>query len=464
MKIIVLNGSPKGTLSVTMQYLLYIKKKFPQHKLKILHVAQQIKKLEENHEKFQEIIKEIKSADGIVWGFPLYYMLVPSQYKRFIELIWERNAENTFKGKYTALVATSINFFDHMAINYMNAICDDLQMKCIGFFSAEMFDLMIRKQREQLILFAENFFYSIENNLPPLRQYPKLKYRDFDYTPSLIEDDKKKVNPEEKRILLITDSIDTQTNLGKMIEKFQDCFSEEIEIINLYDIDIKGGCLGCCQCGYDNQCIYKEKDGFTEFWNAKLIPADILIFAGNVTDRYLSSRWKMFFDRSFFNGHIPTLIRKQFAYILSGPLAQISNLKQFIQAYTESQESNLVNIVTDEFGDSREIDVLILDLAKNLIRFAKVNYIKPQTFLSKGGFKILRDAVFGRMRFIFQADHRFYEEHGYYDFPQDDERAIKMNDIFIPLTKNEKSRKQFYSMIKSQMVKPLQGVVANPNK
>jgi hypothetical protein len=63
-----------------------------------------------------------------------YYFLVSSQYKRFIELIWERKAEGFFKDKYTAVLSTSIHFFDHTAHNYMNAICDDLEMKYLGFF------------------------------------------------------------------------------------------------------------------------------------------------------------------------------------------------------------------------------------------------------------------------------------------------------------------------------------------
>jgi hypothetical protein len=38
-KIIVLNGSPKGKLSVTMQYINYIEKIFPHHELKIFDIS-----------------------------------------------------------------------------------------------------------------------------------------------------------------------------------------------------------------------------------------------------------------------------------------------------------------------------------------------------------------------------------------------------------------------------------------
>ncbi|MFX1316778.1 MAG: NAD(P)H-dependent oxidoreductase [Promethearchaeota archaeon] len=464
MKISVLNGSPKGDQSATMQYVYYIQKKFPQHEIKIFNVAQQIKILEKNQEKFHSIIEEIETSDGVIWGFPLYVMLVSSQYKRFIELITERNVEEAFKNKYTIQIATSIHFYDHTAINYINAICNDLEMNYVGFFSAEMFDLMVKKEREKLVKFADNFFYTIENKLPTSRQFPPIKHREFDYLPKTIDFEKEKISTKGKKVLIISDSMDNQTNLGKMIQRLHDCFVEEIEVIDIYNIDIKGGCLGCMQCGYDNQCIYKDKDEFMEFWSKKLQSADILIVAGTIKDRYLSSRWKMVFDRSFFNGHIPTLTEKQIGFLISGPLGQIANLRQILQAYIELQNSNLVDIITDEYENSKEIDLLIYNFAKRLIKFSNSNYILPRTFLYVGGNKIFRDAIYGRMRFIFQADHRFYEKHGYYDFPQNDKRAKRMNEKFIPLIENNEGfRKKFYSRAKDEMIKPLKSIVADPN-
>ncbi len=142
MKITVLNGSPKGDTSVTMQYVHYIQKKFPQHELKILNVSHRIKKLERDETAFQEILDEVQSADGVLWASPVYFLLVPSQYKRFIELISERGAEAVFEHKYTAALTTSIHFYDHTAHNYIHAVCDDLGMKYVGSFSADMRDLM----------------------------------------------------------------------------------------------------------------------------------------------------------------------------------------------------------------------------------------------------------------------------------------------------------------------------------
>jgi len=457
MKITVLNGSPKGDLSATMQYVHFIQKKFPQHDLKIFNIAQQIKKIEKDEKAFQEIIDEVKSSQAVLWAFPLYVFLVSSQYKRFIELISEKGVKEAFQNRYTAVLTTSIHFFDHTAHNYMHAICDDLDMKYVGAFSADMYDLLKEKEREKLILFAGNFLEAIENRMLTSKSFGPLTHRKFDYIPGNSE---KKIDDKGKKIVILTDSEGDQTSLARMIDRFKRSFSDPVEMINLYNLDIKGGCLGCIRCGHENICIYQDKDGFVEFYNSKLKTADVLIFAGTIKDRYLSSKWKQFFDRGFFNTHTPSLIGKQIGFIISGPLSQIPNLRQILEAYTEWQQANLVDVITDEHGDSAEIDALLQNLAERLIQLAGEGYIKPSTFLGVGAMKIFRDDVWGRLRFPFQADHRFYKKHGIYDFPQKDYKARITNRILILLTKIPSMKKEIYThRIKAEMIKPFQKIL-----
>ncbi|NOR82360.1 MAG: hypothetical protein GQ526_02575, partial [Ardenticatenales bacterium] len=367
MKITVLNGSPKGMTSVTMQYVHYVQKMFPQHELKIINISQRIKKIESGERAFQEILDQVRVSDGILWACPVYYFLVPSNYKRFIELVSERGAKEVFQDKYTAVLTTSIHFFDHTAHNYLHTICDDLDMRYVGSFSADMSDLLKATERERLRLFAKDFFEAIGNHAPTSRSYRPLIWRDFDYIPG---DARSRVDVGGKRVVIVTDAQERQANLIGMIERFKASFSGEIEIINLRDLDIKGSCLGCIQCGYNNQCVYQGKDDYNDFYNTKLKTADILVWAGTIQDRYLSSRWKEFLDRSFFNGHVPSLMGKQIGFIISGPLSQIPNLRQVLEAYVEMQHANLAGFVTDEYGDSAEIDSLLQNLAERLCRFA----------------------------------------------------------------------------------------------
>jgi len=457
MRITVLNGSPKGDLSVTMQYVHFIRKRFPQHDLKVFNIAQQIKTIEKDEKAFQEIIDDVKSSQAVLWAFPLYVFLVPSQFKRFIELISERGVKEAFQRRYTAVLTTSIHFFDHTAHNYMHAICDDLDMKYVGAFSADMYDLLKEREREKLVMFAGNFLEAVQNRTLTSKSFEPLTYRKFDYIPGDVE---KKIDDRGKKIVILTDSEDDQTNLLRMIDRLRGSFSDPVEMINLNHLDIKGGCLGCIRCGHDNTCIYQDKDEFVQFYNTKLKTADILIFAGMIRDRYLSSKWKQFFDRAFFNTHTPSLVGKQIGLIISGPLSQIPNLRQILEAYTEWQQANLVDVITDEHGDSIEMDALLQSFAERLIHLADERYVKPATFLGVGGMKIFRDDVWGRLRFPFRADDRFYKKHGIYDFPQKDYKARIMNRVLILLTKIPSMRKEIYvNRIKTEMIKPFQKII-----
>ena len=128
MTFIVLNGSPKGEHSITLQYVRFLQKKFPQHEFKTIHVSQKIKKIEKDEETFMKIIEEVRSSDGVFWCFGLWVLVVAAQYMRFIELISERGVEDAFRDKYTAALSTSIHYYDHTAHNYIRAVCEDLGM------------------------------------------------------------------------------------------------------------------------------------------------------------------------------------------------------------------------------------------------------------------------------------------------------------------------------------------------
>jgi len=441
MKIIVLNGSPKGDLSVTLQYVHFIQKKFPQHELKIIQISENIKKIERDENAFQEIIDEVRSSDGVLWSFGLWILCVPAQYMRFIELISERGVEDAFKNKYAAVLTTSIHFFDHTAHNYMRAVCEDLNMKYAEALSPEMRDLAEERGRGALIIFAENFFEAIEKKTATSRLFKPLTFSNFVYQPSVPEE---RIDTSGKKAVVLTDAYNSDTNLGKMIDRFRQSYSNEIEVIDLNDIDIRGACLGCMRCGYDYNCV--QKDGFTEFYNNRVRTADIIVFAGTVKGRYLSSKWKTFYDRAFFWNHTPSLVGKQMGYIISGPLSQNANLIQILEASsTARQDATHVDMITDECESSAEIDAQLQSLAERLISYSVKGYIKPQNFLGVGGHKIFRDDIWGQLRMIWQADHRYYKKHGKYDFPQKNYKIRIFNPIMISLTKIPKFRKKFYA-------------------
>jgi multimeric flavodoxin WrbA len=352
----------------------------------------------------------------VIWAFPLYFALVPSQYKRFIELIWERRRETAFKDTYAASISTSIHFFDHTAHNYINAICDDLNMNYVGSFSAGMRDLLKPQGQEKLRLFAKSYFGAVERNIKPPRTYQPIRWERFIYQPASTSGTKLQTS---KRIVVLTDS--EEGNTGRMIERFSHLFTEPIDVVNLNKVNITGGYQGCLKCGKQNVCAYTGRDDFIYMYNTKLKTADILIFAGALHDRYLSSKWKQFFDRSFFNTHQQSLERKQFAFLISGPLGLVTNLREILTAYVEWQNSNLVDMITDECASSSHLNSAITGLAERLIQFAHDGYLRPATFLGIGGLKIFRDDIWGGLRVVFKADHKTYKKPEY---------TISLRDIF----------------------------------
>jgi multimeric flavodoxin WrbA len=456
MKIVVLNGSPKGPVSVTMQYVGYIAKRLPEHELKVFHVAQMVHGLEKDLSRFEAIIEEIRSAEGVLWAFPLYILLVSSQYKRFIELIGERKAAGAFTGRYAAALSTSINFYDNAAHAYIRGISEDLGMKYLGFYSANMHDLMKKPEQERLELFAQSFFHGIANRDTPQRMYPPLQHEAVSPSPA---PPARRVPAANKRIVVLTDAQGRHRNLQAMIERFSQSIEDPVEVHNLYDLDIKGGCMGCLRCGFDNRCAYTGKDGFTDFYNTVLKSADVIVFAGTIADRQLSWKWRQFFDRSFFNCHTPSLTGKQTAFLVSGPLSQLPEMRQVYEAWMEIQRSNLVGFVSDEQIGGESIEDRIDTLAGRLIRQADSGYIRPRTFLGIAGMKIFRDDVWGGLRIVFRADHKAYKQLGVYDFPQ---RKIGRQ-ILVRLgwfiTGLPGIRRRFPQMVKQQMIQPYRKVL-----
>ena len=440
MKITVLSGSPKGELSITLQYIQYIIKKHPEHEYAIHLIGSRIHKIERDEKFFKSIIGDVASSDVVLWATPVYYMTIPSQLMRFIELIYERGADDAFKNRYAASLTTSIHFFDHTAHNYLHAVSDDLGMKYVDYYSAYMDDLLKDAGQKQALLFAENLFETAEKGLPYSNHYHPSGILEFEYTPAI---NPLNIDPENKRIVVIADSIYAGTNLDNMIKHFCESFTGSIEVIDLRNIEIKSGCIGCIRCSFDNRCTFCDEDGFYDFYEGTIKRADAIVFAGTITHHFLSSRFKKYLDRSFYNNHVPSIMGKQIGFIVSGRLRTEENLREIFKAYFEIQTANLVDFVTDEDQDSRKIDESLQCLASDIVRLSRKDYLIHRTFISVGGWKLFRDEVWGKLRFVFQADHKFYEENGLYDFPQDDIESLRFNEQMIELLKDPKIRDDF---------------------
>ncbi len=410
MQICVISGSPKGEKSVTLQYVRFLEQAFPEHTFSVIHAGREIRTIEQQEEVWNGLLATVKECDGVLWATPVYCTLIPAQLKRFIELIGTRNAMETFSGKYTAALTTSMHFFDHTAHAYLHGICDDLGMRYAGFCSAHMEDLRKEAFQEQLILFFSDFLEAIAEQRPIQRVFPLLPVISSSYIPEIPP---VTVDTHGKRVVVLHDA-EPGSGQEAMVRQLAACYGGSVLVAHIRDSMMKGGCQGCCRCAFDNTCIYD--DGFLAFWETYVVPADILVMAGTIQDRFLSATWKQFFDRSFFNGHVPAFEGKQVAYLVEGPLGHLANLREVLISLVMTEKANLAGIVTNE-PDPDEIDAALHALAERSVRLSDRGYIAPVTFPAVGGHKIFRDEIWGGMRATFKADDRYYRQHGLYDFP-----------------------------------------------
>ena len=102
MHITVINGSPKGEYSITLQTVCFLQRKFPEDTFTVIHAGQKIKALEKDFTKTRE---QLEVADALLFSYPVYTFLAPSQLHRFVELMKEHKVN--VQGKYATQITTS---------------------------------------------------------------------------------------------------------------------------------------------------------------------------------------------------------------------------------------------------------------------------------------------------------------------------------------------------------------------
>ncbi len=454
MKITVIGGSPKGKESVTIQYVNYIKSKYAEHQFDFIYPAQKIRSILSDDEKQKDVFDKIRAADFILWAFPLYYMSVHGNLKRFIELCYEKYPK-LFRNKYAACITTSIHFYDHTAHNYIQAVSEDLGMHFIGSHSPKMNDLLKKEGQVQTDKFACYIFRVVEEKISVPRKFFPLPYFSWEYKPG---PSAAKISTN-KKIVAVTDC--EEGNPGKMISYLKSLLEMEIDVVNLSKMKINGGCLGCLKCGPDNICSYEGKDEYIDTFRGKIMTADILIWAGKIKDRYLSWEWKQFLDRSFFNTHQPVLAEKQFIFLVSGPLSYMGNLKEMLTTYVEMEGSRLAALVSDECRDSFRLNSEIESAVRMAIEASVEGYVCSDTFRSTAGRKIFRDDVYEGMKVVFRADHRTYKKIGYYDFQgRSLFNRLKMSIAYL-ITSIPFIKKGMFSNMVGSMVAPFRKITGS---
>ena len=398
MKILIVNGSPRGRFSVTLQTCLYLEKRFPGHSFEYLNAGAGIQSFERD---MAPAAAAFSRAELVIFAYPVYTFLVPSQLHRFLELMKERRLD--VRGLCATQLTTSKHFFDVTAHRFVEENCRDMGMRVIRGLSADMEDLLTEKGQQEAERFLEYAVFCAENGIVDTETAQAAEEPAPVYECAL-EPVKKQ---EGFDTVIIGDLREGDESLRAMIKDFDAVYPYRTRFVNLADFPFKGGCLGCLNCAISGQCVYK--DGFEKLLQDTVQKADAVIYAFRLQDHSMGSRFKMYDDRQFCNGHRTLAEGKPFGYLCLGDVKNERNLLTVLEARCSVEHSFLAGVASDTDG--------IRALSARTAWALEHGYTPPRTFYGVGGMKIFRDLVW-LMRGMMKADHKFYKEHGLYDFPQ----------------------------------------------
>ena len=443
MKIAVINGSPKGKYSITYQTVRYLERKYPAHTFSVLHAGQTVRALEKDFSGARALLEE---ADALLFSYPVYTFLAPSQLHRFIELVKASGVD--LSGKYATQITTSKHFYDVTAHKYVEENALDLGMRYIRGLSADMEDLLTEGGRVDAEKFFDRFLWSVENGV-----YTEGKGAPAPFTPSPVTVPEEGGEQKEKDVVILTDSTDGESNLARMIERFRRVFGYTTRVVNVGEYPFSGGCLGCFRCAVSEKCVYK--DGFDRFLRENIQKADAIVYAFTVRDHSMGARFKMYDDRNFCNGHRTVTVGMPVGYLVSGNYSAEHNLRTVIEARSETGGNFLSGVATDEGNTDAAVDTL----AKSLAFAIETKHTAPQNFYGVGGMKIFRDLIY-QMRGMMRADHKFYKKQGIYDFPQKKKLTTLKMYLVGMLLSNEKILAKMGNKMNEGMLAPYEKLFA----
>ena len=223
MNILVINGSPKGNNSITLQTVLYLEKLNPNHKFNILNVGAKIKSLEKD---FTPAIEAIKSADVLLFSYPVYTFIAPCQLHRFIELMKEHGVN--VAGKVATQITTSKHFYDITAHRYIQDNCQEMGMNFIRGLSADMEDLTTKKGQKQATDFWNHFCWCMEKEyFEPVYVRPVTLALHQATVPA-----HSSANLDGD-VVIVTDCTPENESLSAMISRFQAVLPRKTRIVNI---------------------------------------------------------------------------------------------------------------------------------------------------------------------------------------------------------------------------------------
>lgn len=454
MKVLVLNGSPKGEYSITLQTVRYLEKKFSECQFEVLHVGQRIKSVEKD---FAQAREQLEQADVLLFSYPVYTFIAPYQLHRFVELMKEHQVQ--ISGKFATQLSTSKHFYDVTAHRYIMENAQDMGLKFVRGLSADMDDLLSEQGRREAVKFWSYFLWCMEQEIyepvPVWRERQPLVAATMPNETDIVNGEAegvKEAREVHKEVVIVTDCRPDNQALQGMIDRFRSVLPSPSRVVNISEYPFRGGCLGCFNCAVSGKCIYI--DGFDEFLRQNIQGGAAIVYAFSIKDHSMGAIFKLYDDRQFCNGHRTVTMGTPVGYLVDGHYSQEENLRMIVEGRSQVGGNFLAGVATNEQDTNQAIDHLAASLSYALAH----QHTQPSNFYGVGGMKIFRDLIY-LMQGMMKADHKFYKEHGQYDFPQKKKGMVLKMYLVGMLLSNPKLKSKIGNQMNEGMIAPYRKVL-----
>ncbi len=364
MIVAVLNASPHGEYSATLQHVRFLATRSPGDEVRVLHVGSEVETYCQPGEAWQRLLDTIAQSHLLLVCFPVYLAMAPAQLVRLLESLRAEGGD-CLRGKPVALLCTGEGFGIPLALRSLRGALETRGCLPVGEWAGEPDGFLRPEGQGRLLAFWQELHWAVERGMGQAATGGEPSGYVYSPTGSArlgIPDQVSKTTG--RSTVLVTDCEREHASLRSMINTFKLLYPLTIREVSISSFYGARGCIGCNRCAHSRRCIHA--DGFEDLIENHLKPADALAFAAPVAGRLIGSAWKVIFDRLLMTGRWEATRGKPAGWLLSGALSREGALCDWLQAVGGAQGLALVGMASDEAAEDLQVTDNLLQLAERL--------------------------------------------------------------------------------------------------
>ena len=144
--------------------------------------------------------------------------------------------------------------------------------------------------------------------MPSSDIYEPIPEKRLDYAPVPATVPAEREGEKNGDVVIVADLAENDIQLASMIDRFRASCGYATRLVNIREFPFRGGCLSCFGCASSGKCVYV--DGFDTYLRENIQTAQAIVIAFTIKDHSMGSRFKMYDDRQFCNGHRSSQIKE----------------------------------------------------------------------------------------------------------------------------------------------------------